>query len=272
MSGFIGADVDALRVLGTQFTSSAEEIENLVGRLSGRIDAAQWRGPDSERFRSDWGQRLSGMIRNAAVALRGASDSIRANALQQASASAPDFDPGSSFSYVGGPFVGDNPILPSVIPGWRGDGVLTMHPSDITPSQIFELSRTGPDFHIGPWQAGELAKMLPASGIGDVLDVRDIADKLSHGQVPIHEMIGVASGELRSVPDNPVSYLIGANLGVWDSVAKAAEKADFGSDQFATNMSYLQDHTVDAIEGATQAVIGFFPELFNDIKPNWKLF
>jgi uncharacterized protein YukE len=262
MPGFIGADVEALRLLGTQFTSSAEELENLVGRLSGRVDAAQWRGPDSERFRSEWGQRYSGMIRNAAAALRGASESVRANAGQQASASAADSWSGAiNVGFGGGHGSG---ILPAASPGWTGGGGSTIDPLNITPAQIFELSRNGPDFQIGPWKVGELAKLLPLPSVGDVLDVRDIADKLSHGQVPIHEMIGAAAGDLKSVPGIP--YLVGANLAVWDSVAKAAEQADFSSTQIATNISYLQNHTADAIAGATQAVVGFLPELFNDLK------
>ncbi len=270
MSGFIGADVEALRLLSTQLTSSAEELESLVSRLSGRVDAAQWRGPDSERFRSDWGQRYSTMIRKAVIALRGASESVRTNAGQQESASTAEGWSGITNIAFGG--TSGESALPAHILGWAGGGESIIDPAHITPAQIFELSRTGPNFQIGPWKAGELTQLLPVSGVGDVLDVRDIADKLSHGEVPIHEMIGVASGELRSVPDNPISYLVGANLSVWDSVAKAAEKADFSPAQIATNMSYIQNHTADAIDGAAQAVVGFLPELINDIKPNWKLF
>jgi uncharacterized protein YukE len=88
MSAFIGADVAALRLLAVQLSSSADELESLVGRLSGRVNSAQWRGPDSDRFRGDWSQRYTGMIRNAASALRSASEAARTNAGQQETASA----------------------------------------------------------------------------------------------------------------------------------------------------------------------------------------
>ena len=87
MSGFVGADVEALRLLGTQLGSQAGELEGLIKRLTTRVESAQWRGPDGDRFRSDWSGRYSAMIRSAAFAIRGASEAAKSNAAQQDSVS-----------------------------------------------------------------------------------------------------------------------------------------------------------------------------------------
>lgn len=259
MSTFVGADVAALRQLSVQLLSSADELESLVNRLGGRVNAAQWRGPDSERFRGDWSQRHVGTIRNAASALRSASEAARTNAAQQETASSADTSGSAS----------PNGVFPQGLRNATNDSAID--PSRITPAQIFELSRIGPDFKVGPWSAGDLAKMLPISGIGDVLDVRDIADKLSHSEVPVHEVIGVTADAFKSM-DNPLTYLIGTNIAVWDSFAKAVQKTDFSPTTFDATMSYIQNNPADAIATFVQSTVGFLPELISDVSPGWKLF
>jgi hypothetical protein len=145
MSGFVGADVEALRLLGAQLGSQAEELEGLTKRLTARVESAQWRGPDGDRFRSDWSGRYSAMIRSAAFAIRGASEAAKSNAAQQDSASgandgidslihsAPTPAPGFTFGDDPGMTPGlhfspDQPVL--------GDPGMTPNGIELTPDQI----------------------------------------------------------------------------------------------------------------------------------------
>lgn len=58
MSGFYGADTDALRDLGQKFRAHGERLIELQGELAPRImDASIWVGPDADAFRQSWQQR-----------------------------------------------------------------------------------------------------------------------------------------------------------------------------------------------------------------------
>lgn len=87
MAGFIGADIEQLRALGNELTRQAEELESVISRLTSRITSVDWRGPDAQRFTSDWHDRLAGMLRSAATLFRDAAAKVMEDARQQESAS-----------------------------------------------------------------------------------------------------------------------------------------------------------------------------------------
>ena len=252
MSGFFGADVEQLRQLGRDLTAQAEQLDATVARLNSKVLSVPWHGPDAAQFRSDWSQRLSVSVKSAAEVLRVASTKALANAVQQEQAS----------SALGTTQGADNG---SSLPLTHGGGGLSgFTPDRMTPGDILEWTRQFPDLRVGQWTVGDYGQLLP--GVGEVLDVRDYADKISHGQIPIHEMVSTAAGELRSGAYGPEGYLVGAGAAVWNSAWKAAEHADFSHEQIATNSSYLQSNPGDALAAAGDAVVKFVPELIGDLK------
>ena len=67
MVGLIGADVEALERLATDFDNGAQELRDLSARLAGSIEAARdWQGPDADRCKEEWGsfaqERMTGSV------------------------------------------------------------------------------------------------------------------------------------------------------------------------------------------------------------------
>lgn len=83
-----GADVEQLRATATQFNKSASVLESSASTLHSLINGStQWRGPDAERFRSEWSGVSARSLSAAVETLRRASDELRRNADQQDQAS-----------------------------------------------------------------------------------------------------------------------------------------------------------------------------------------
>lgn len=83
-----GADVSQLRTTATQFAQGASALETSAKALHSLIgNGTQWRGPDADRFRSEWTGQSARTIAAAAAALRQASDELRRHADQQEQAS-----------------------------------------------------------------------------------------------------------------------------------------------------------------------------------------
>jgi hypothetical protein len=83
-----GADVAQLRAAAAQFTRGASTLESSVKVLHSLISGgALWRGPDADRFRSEWTNVSARSITAAADSLRRAADDLRRNADQQDQAS-----------------------------------------------------------------------------------------------------------------------------------------------------------------------------------------
>ncbi len=263
MSSFYGADVEALRSLSAQLGSQADDLDSVARRLMARVDGTQWRGPDAERFRSDWNQRHSSAIRNAAIALRGAAESARTNASQQDSASSA----GSSFASIsinGGSGVGSS--------GFSGFtsavGPAVEYLSTHSPGQILSDADGLLSTKIGPFELGTLGKeFIP--GAGNVTDTLDIASKISNGQVPWSEMLGVAAGGVqdaaRNDPAMVVPYLGATAVKVWLDAADQASKADFSSATMQSTGNYILSNPIDAAAGAGEALVGWVPNLMNDL-------
>ena len=84
-----GADVAQLRSAATQFSKGASALETSAKALHSLIGSAtQWRGPDADRFRSQWSSKSTRTINAAVDALRQAADTLQRNADEQDKASA----------------------------------------------------------------------------------------------------------------------------------------------------------------------------------------
>jgi hypothetical protein len=84
-----GADVAQLRAAATQFSRGASALEASSKALHSLIgNGTQWRGPDADRFRSEWSSVSVRAITAAVESLRRAADELRRHADQQDQASA----------------------------------------------------------------------------------------------------------------------------------------------------------------------------------------
>jgi hypothetical protein len=84
-----GADVAQLRAVAAQFTQGATALESSAKALHSLIGGVGlWRGPDADRFRSEWTSVSARSITAAVGSLRTAADQLRRNADQQDQASA----------------------------------------------------------------------------------------------------------------------------------------------------------------------------------------
>jgi uncharacterized protein YukE len=87
----VGADAGEMRSAAQQFTQAAERLDGLLLSLNGYIsNAGFWRGPDAQRFRSEWTGQSTHAIKAASTLLRGGADTLRRNADEQEKASAAD--------------------------------------------------------------------------------------------------------------------------------------------------------------------------------------
>ncbi|MFT4299448.1 MAG: hypothetical protein QM597_07435 [Aeromicrobium sp.] len=87
MNAMIGADVDALRQLATQFDQAADRLRAQAGQVSNGVQVSAWVGPVAVRFRADWDSTHSVALKNAAEELAENATVLRQNAAQQEAAS-----------------------------------------------------------------------------------------------------------------------------------------------------------------------------------------
>lgn len=89
--GVVGADAEQLRATAAQFSQAADRLQGSLKGLSSYVsNAGFWRGPDSERFRSDWNGQAVYSINAAVEALRNGAEVLRRNADEQEQASRAD--------------------------------------------------------------------------------------------------------------------------------------------------------------------------------------
>lgn len=87
MSGFKGMDVEQVRRLADQLDAKANVINDIAAQLSNQLGSTDWRGPDSERFRSDWDSHHRSALNRVMQALQDAARTSRRNANEQEHAS-----------------------------------------------------------------------------------------------------------------------------------------------------------------------------------------
>lgn len=78
-----GMDIENVRALAAKFTSSADEIRTLMNSLNGQIHHVDWRGPDHDKFLSNWDGQYVQQLRHVADALDHAATTAKNNAMEQ---------------------------------------------------------------------------------------------------------------------------------------------------------------------------------------------
>lgn len=87
MNRMSGMNSQEVRELARQLDASAEETRRLARQLTTQLEAAQWKGPDRERFLGEWQSLHLANILRVADGLSQASRRASVNADEQESAS-----------------------------------------------------------------------------------------------------------------------------------------------------------------------------------------
>jgi len=295
MAGFYGADVEQLDSLAVALEREGRTLEDLLRRLDARLQSVPWQGPDAERAKNTWSSTLFPRCLQAAEGLVTAASVVRRNASDQRDASGggsagPRFTPNHPFPIPGLPITPfprrppgfEFPTLPGfIVPGPRDGVIIPLLPEygregtpsfavplphlpfeSFTPADLFAPTREALESRIPgtPWTWGSLGGLIP--GASDVLGVRDMADQLSQGQIPVHGMVDTAAGALRKVPH---TYLLGAALGTWNTAAEEFFKADFSAETRANVGNYIASDPWGAANAGVEAVVSFLPNLIKNL-------
>lgn len=287
MTGFFGADVEQLDSLAFALEREGRDLESLIRRLDARLQSVEWKGPDAERSRSQWTTSLLPRCLQAAEGLVSAAGVVRRNASEQRQASggaallrpAVPFPvpipgipkipgvyrlPGSGFASPGELI----PTMPGLHPGLRPIDkfpridIATTWPGSVwTPADFFAPTREALQSRIPgtPWTWGSIGGLVP--GAKDVLAVRDMADQMSQGKIPLHNMVDTAAGALRKAPP---TYLLGAAVGTWNTVFKELGKADFSAQTRSSVGDYVSSDPWGAVSAGSEAVVSFIPNLIKN--------
>ena len=79
----LGADSPALRLLASKLEQISGRLSAIEGSVSGRVETMNWRGPDADNFRTNWGSTSAPSMRDAAATLNDAANAIRGDAQRQ---------------------------------------------------------------------------------------------------------------------------------------------------------------------------------------------
>ncbi|MBT2597345.1 hypothetical protein [Arthrobacter sp. ISL-72] len=82
-----GADIVQLKALGTKLQAGSSEIDKQKSQLSKALESTDWKGPDADKFRSEWSSRHVSDLARVARALEEAGKQASKNAAQQEEAS-----------------------------------------------------------------------------------------------------------------------------------------------------------------------------------------
>lgn len=89
MSEMLGADVEQLRALAKEFTGKSESLTQAQRLIDGAVNQLPryWKGPDAQRFASQWRGQHRGVIARTATMLVQTADQLKTNAAEQVQAS-----------------------------------------------------------------------------------------------------------------------------------------------------------------------------------------
>ena len=79
----LGADVEELDRLARTFQEEAAKIEQATARISSQVNSVWWKGPDADRFRSEWEGSYRAQLRQIAERLKQTGQQVRQQASQQ---------------------------------------------------------------------------------------------------------------------------------------------------------------------------------------------
>ena len=82
-----GADIAQLKDLGTKLQAGSAEIEKQKNMLARALQSTDWKGPDADKFRSEWEGQHANALAKVAQALEEAGKQASRNATPQEEAS-----------------------------------------------------------------------------------------------------------------------------------------------------------------------------------------
>ncbi|MEO3934920.1 MULTISPECIES: hypothetical protein [Micrococcaceae] len=82
-----GADIAQLKTLGTKLQQGSSEIDKQKAALTKALESTDWKGPDADKFRSEWNGTHAAQLAKVSQALQEAGKQASRNATEQESAS-----------------------------------------------------------------------------------------------------------------------------------------------------------------------------------------
>ncbi|MET4096062.1 hypothetical protein [Arthrobacter sp. UYCu712] len=82
-----GADIAQLKNLGTKLQAGSSEIDKQKSTLTKVLESTDWKGPDADKFRSEWNGQHATALARVSQALQEAGKQACRNATEQESAS-----------------------------------------------------------------------------------------------------------------------------------------------------------------------------------------
>src|SRR5699024_6890124 len=173
MSGFWGADTDALRTMSTILARRARVLGELEGTLASAVDSLEWVGEDAEHFRAEWTRGVRTGLQDQEFELRLRARRLAQHADEQDAVSAPDG--GGLGGGRGGGSTPGQPLrdlahgadsvlrallggAPGQQPGHRGPRAELPRAAPASPQGTWALLRGAPGQQ--PGQHGPLAELL----------------------------------------------------------------------------------------------------------------
>jgi hypothetical protein len=82
-----GADIAQLKTLGTKLQAGSSEIDKQKSLLTKVLEGTDWKGPDADKFRSEWNGQHVAALAKVSQALQEAGKQASRNATELESAS-----------------------------------------------------------------------------------------------------------------------------------------------------------------------------------------
>jgi WXG100 family type VII secretion target len=78
-----GLDVEQVRQLSKKLHNKSEQVQEILTTLTSALESVDWKGPDAEKFRSEWKGTHTAALKNVINALNDASQKATQNANAQ---------------------------------------------------------------------------------------------------------------------------------------------------------------------------------------------
>lgn len=83
----MGADPEQLDQLKAKFNTEAGKLDDVIRTIGSKVQEVWWKGPDADRFRSQWDSNYARQLRQIASDLKEAGERVGRQANQQRQAS-----------------------------------------------------------------------------------------------------------------------------------------------------------------------------------------
>lgn len=80
MGDRIGGTPEQMQAMGTKFNSEADELQALVARVTGQLEATDWEGGAARAFRDQWNGEFRNTFQRVSDGLRACSAEVNARA------------------------------------------------------------------------------------------------------------------------------------------------------------------------------------------------